>query len=283
MKLLITGAGGLLGSDCARVLPEHGHDVSALTRAQLDVTDAGAVFGAVEAVRPDAVLHCAGMTDVDASERDPEQAFRVNRDGARHVAEAAAAVGARMVYYSTDYVFDGEARTPYAPDAVRNPLVAYARSKAEGEDAVQAASEDHLVVRVSWLFGEAHGGSGGDFVRYVLGAARDGRTLRLVEDQRSRPSWTRNVALNTVELLDRSAAGIWHLCDAEDASRLEQAEEVLQVAGFSATIEPVTRAQLWPDVPRPAYSVLDLSATEELLGRAMMPWRESVRMVLERS
>jgi len=154
-----------------------------------------------------------------------------------------------------------------------SPLGLYARSKAAGEEAVLTVGASHLVVRVSWLFG----GGERDFVSFVMRQARAGRPLRLVEDQWSRPTWTENVVPAVLELLGREVTGIWHVCDGGEASREDEAHAVLATAGLSAEISMVTRAEMWPDVPRPAYTVLDLSATEALLGRPMTPWQESVR------
>ncbi len=277
MRLLVTGAGGLLGSEFRTRLPAMGHGAVAQTHVQLDVTDRLAVERAVRAARPEAVVHCAARAGVDQAEVEPEQTFRVNRDGARFVAEAAAEAGSRMVYMSTDYVFDGTERIPYTPDRRRGPLCVYARSKAEGEDAVRAVAPGSLVVRVSWLFGK-----GGGFVQHVLRQARAGRPLRVVRDQWSRPTWTANVVELVVELLKRSApGGIWHVADGGEATRLDQAREVLRVAGLSAEIIELERETFWPDVPRPAYSVLDTSATEAFLGRPMEPWRTSLRRYLD--
>ncbi len=279
MRILVTGAGGLLGSEFRARIPASGHHLAlAPTHAELDVTEPTAVARAVAASRPDAVLHCAALARVDRAEAEPEAAYRVNRDGARIVAEAAAGAGARMVYMSTDYVFDGAERAPYPPAHRRRPLSVYARSKAEGEDAVLAVAPAALVVRLSWLFG----GGGVGFVQHVLDQARQGRPVHVVRDQWSRPSWTANVVGAVLELLDREApGGVWHVADGGEATRLDQAREVLRLAGTSAELIEVDRDGMWPDVPRPAYTVLDLSATEAFLGRTMEPWSSSLRRFLE--
>lgn len=276
MKLLVTGAGGLLGSTFARLAPEMGHDVVALGHRELDIADGDAVRGALRAYRPDVVLNCAAQAGVDDAEHRPEHAMRVNRDGPAVLAAAALDAGARLVHFSTDYVFDGSERTPYRPDHPRSPLGAYARSKAAGEEAVLAVGGPHLVARVSWLFG----GGPRDFVSFVVAQARAGMPLRLVSDQWSRPSWTVDVVPAVLGLVDHGATGIWHVCGGGEASREEEARAVLEAAGLDTPIETVTRDRMWPDVPRPAYTVLDVSATEALLGRAMMPWREAVRRVV---
>lgn len=278
MRVLVTGGGGLLGGEFRARLPSLGHTVLAPTHAQLDVTDPVAVARSVAAARPDVVLQCAAVARLERAEAEPEVAYRVNRDGARIVAEAAAAAGARIVQVSTDYVFDGAERAPYAPDHPRRPLNAYARSKAEGEDAVLAAAPGALVVRVSWLFGGERAG----FVEHVLEQSGQGRPVQVVRDQWSRPTWTANVVDTVLELLDRGApGGIWHVADGGEATRLQQAREVLRLAGVDAELIEVERETLWPDVPRPAYTVLDLQATEAFLGRSMEPWTRSLRRFLE--
>ena len=279
MRILVTGAGGLLGGELARRLPLRGHDVTALDRAALDITDADAVRHVVGAHRPDAVINCAAFAAVDACRTQPDAAFAVNRDGPRHLAEAATDVGARLVHISTDYVFGGdeERRTPYRTHDPVAPVQLYGESKLAGEQAVLGEGDRHLVVRVSWLFGGDRAG----FVAPIVKAAREGRPLRLVSDSMSRPTWARTVEDVVLALLDAGASGMWHACDGGETTRLEQAQEALRLAGLTTGIETVTRAELWPDVPRPAYSVLDLSATEALLGRPMTPWTETLRRYLE--
>ena len=279
MKILVTGAAGLLGSDLTRLLPSRGHDVTALARAELDITDADAVRRALDAVRPHAVVNCAAFAGVDACRVEPERAFAVNRDGPGNLAEAATDVGARLVHVSTDYVFGGDQdrRTPYRTDDPPDPVQLYGETKRAGETAVLAAGDRHLLVRVSWLFGGDRAG----FVAPIVKAAREGRPLRLVSDGYSRPTWSRTVEEVVVALLDAGAAGIWHACDGGETTRLEQAREAMRLAGVTTSVETVTRAELWPDVPRPAYSVLDLSATEAVLGRTMTPWTETLKRYLE--
>jgi dTDP-4-dehydrorhamnose reductase len=279
MKILVTGAAGLLGGELARRLPLRGHDVTPLARGDLDITDAEAVLRALGAVRPDAVVNCAAFAGVDACQTETEQAFAVNRDGPRNLAEAAAEVGATLAHISTDYVFGGDAarRTPYRSDDPPDPVQRYGETKRAGETAVLAAGDRHLVVRVSWLFGGDRSG----FVAPIVKAARAGRPLRLVSDGWSRPTWSRTVEDVLLALLAAGATGIWHACDGGETTRLEQAREALRLEGLTTRIEPVTRAELWPEVPRPAYSVLDLSATEALLGRALTDWRETMARYLE--
>lgn len=285
MRILVTGAGGLLGGELQRVLsrdpallptlpaPPADHHLVALTRADLDVTDAAAVRHAVRRHAPDAVLHCAAWTDVDGAEARPREARRVNVEGAAHVARAATAAGAVMVYPSTDFVFDGEKDEPYLPDDPPRPLSEYGRTKREGEEVVRAAGPDHLVVRTSWVYGTG----GGGFVRTVLDAARAGRALRVVDDQVSRPTWSRNLAAVLLELVEGGARGTWHVADAGTVSRHGLALELLEMAGLETEVEAVSSDEFGAVAPRPRWSVLDTAATEARLGRPMVPWREALR------
>ena len=280
MRILVTGAGGLLGGELTRRLPLRGHDVTALARVDLDITDADAVRRALAAVRPDAIVNCAAFAAVDGCQTQPDRAFAVNRHGPGNLAEAATEVGATLAHISTDYVFGGDRarRTPYRTDDRTDPLQLYGESKRDGEEVVLGADDRHLVLRVSWLFGGDRAG----FVAPILKAVREGRPLRLVSDQWGCPTWAGTVEEVLAALLTAGARrSLACLLEGGETTRLEQAQEALRLAGLNTEVETVTRAELWPDVPRPAYSVLDLSATEALLGRPMTPWTETLRRYLE--
>lgn len=269
----MTGAGGLLGSDVVRVGAEH--DVVGLTHADLDVTDGKAVRQRVGDEAPEWVVHCAAYTAVDRAEEESEEALRVNRGGSANVAAAAADAGARMVYFSTDYVFDGRKRTPWLPTDPVAPLSVYGRTKFAGERAAQGAQT--LVVRTGWLYGAG----GHNFVEAMLTRAEQGESLQVVDDQWGRPTWTRNVAGVTLELMVRGAdEGVWHVADRGEATWLELASEAIRLGGVDATVHGVSTKAWGAAAPRPEYSVLDLEATEEYLGRPMMAWREALRAYL---
>lgn len=276
MKLLVVGAGGLLGSDVVRHAGFREHEVVAATHADLDVTDQGAVRAALESHVPDAVVNCSGLTSVDACQRDPEAAYAANRDGPAHLAEGAARVGAVLVHVSTDYVFGGDRDEPYRPDDPTGPVNTYAASKLAGEEAVAASEAEHLICRVSWLYGAGRP----SFVDWVLDQARQEEGVRVVEDQWSVPTWTATAAETILEVLERGGRGVFHTVDRGRASRLEQAREALRIVGLDPDIEPVARAELWPDVPRPRSTVLDTGATEAFLGRKMTHWKEALRRFL---
>lgn len=277
MRILVTGAAGLLGSEVVAEARARGHEVLAADRAVLDVTDGEAAARLFADWRPGAVIHCAAWTAVDRAEEEPEEAMRVNRDGTAAVAAAASDAGAWLVAISTDYVFDGTGTVPYLPHDPTGPRSAYGRTKLEAERAALASDPCALVVRTSWLYGEG----GRNFVSAMLERGARGEPLRVVDDQRGRPTWGRNAAAVTLDLLHRRARGVWHVADGGEATWLELAREAFRLAGLSVPLAPVSTADWGAPAPRPAYSVLDVGGTEALLGRRMQDWREALAAFLE--
>ncbi|HUG36078.1 MAG TPA: dTDP-4-dehydrorhamnose reductase [Candidatus Limnocylindrales bacterium] len=276
MRILVTGAEGLLGTALVAEARSRGHELMGLGRGALDVTDAPAVRDALEAAGPDAVVHCAAYTAVDRAEAEPELARAVNRDGTRYVAEAAAGVGAGLVYVSTDYVFDGQKRSPYLPDDAPRPLSVYGRTKLEGEEAVRQAGGEALVVRTSWLYGPSSG-----FVPAILRRARAGQALHVVDDQRGRPTWAPHAAAALLDLLESGALGTWHVAGQGECTWFELAREALELEGLGVGLDPISTAEYGAAAPRPSYSVLDLEATEARIGRSLPHWRQGLRACLK--
>jgi dTDP-4-dehydrorhamnose reductase len=271
VKVLVTGAGGLLAQAVRSALRAGRHDVVALGHAQLDVCDARATRAAVTLTAPDAVVHCAAYTRVDDAETDEAAAFAVNADGTLNVAAACAAVGARLLYPSTDYVFDGRATTPYPPTAPTAPLNAYGRSKLAGEAAAREAG-GYLIVRTSWLYGSG----GSNFVSTVLRRARAGEQLEIVQDQHGAPTWTRDIATVMTRLLELEvSAGVYHATNRGATTWYDLASRALHAAGVNGTIRPVLTADRPRPAQRPAYSVLDCRATESLTG-PLPHWRAAL-------
>ena len=268
-RYLIAGSAGMLGTDLLDVLD--GREVTALTRADLDVTDAAAVRAAIPG--HDIVINATGYTAVDAAETDEAAAFAVNAEGAAHLAAAAASAGARFVHVSTDYVFGGTASEPYAEDAPRAPLGVYGRSKAAGEEAVLAHSDVYLV-RTAWLYGR-HGAS---FPKTMLRLAGDRETLSVVDDQIGQPTWSHDLAAAIVQLLDAEAPfGIYHGTNSGQTSWFGFARAVFEEAGLDPErVTPTGSADFVRPAPRPAYSVLG----HDGWGRAgldeMRPWRDAL-------
>lgn len=268
MKVLVTGAGGMLAHAVVRELDGRGHEVAAFERERLDVTDTEAVDRTVREVRPDVVVQCAAYTRVDDAEREEVRALQVNATATGHVACACRAVGARLVYPSTDYVFDGTADAPYPPDAEPSPINAYGRTKLAGEAAARLAGE-FLIVRTSWLYGAG----GRNFVRAMLDRARDGERLRVVDDQRGAPTWTRSLAGTFIDLLEADApAGTYHVTNRGETTWYGLAIAALEAAGIEAEVEPVGSDAFPRSVRRPRYSVLDCVGTEAIVG-PLSDWR----------
>ncbi len=277
MRLLITGARGLLGTELVDRASRLGLEVHATDIDEMDVTDRGAVESVVGSLEPEVILHCAAYTAVDRAEAEPDAAMRLNRDGTRNVARAAAKAGSLLVYLSTDYVFDGEKRSPYLPEDPPNPQGAYARSKLAGEEETAAAGGEWLMVRSGWLYGSG----GKNFVDTILGMAEERGSVKVVSDQKGRPTWAGSLAPTVLDLLATGARGVYHAADRGEATWLELAEKALALAGIEAVVVPVSTEEWGAPAPRPEYSVLDLEKVESLLGRAMPRWEDSLRHYLE--
>jgi dTDP-4-dehydrorhamnose reductase len=273
VKLLVTGAGGMLARDVMAAAGRAGHDAVGLTRGDLDVTHAEAVRRAFEAERPDAVVNCAAYTDVDGAEGDEQAATVLNGDAAGHVAAAAAAVGAAIVQPSTDYVFDGTKGTPYVESDRVAPQSAYGRSKLAGEAAVAAENHRHFIVRTSWLFGVA----GKNFVDTMLTLGRDRDELKVVHDQVGCPTYTGHLAAALVELAGSDAHGIHHIAGSGECSWFELARETFDRAAIEVDAQPCTTDEFPRPAPRPAYSVL---RSERPDARVLPDWHEGLAAYL---
>ncbi len=272
-RWLVTGAGGMLGRDMVDVLVAGGAEVTAVTRADLDVADAGAVAAAVPG--HDVVVNAAAWTDVDGAETHEVEATRVNGLAPQLLAAACAAEGARLVHVSTDYVFDGTATVPYPEDAPLSPQSAYGRSKAAGEQAVrQLLPTTSYVVRTAWLFGE----HGGNFVRTMVNLEATRGVLDVVDDQVGQPTWTRDVA-EAVHGLVRAGApsGTYHATSTGRASWFELARAVFEEIGADPDrVRPTTSDRFPRPARRPAFSVLGHEAWTRAGMAPIGPWRGRV-------
>jgi dTDP-4-dehydrorhamnose reductase len=254
MRVLVTGASGQLGRELVEVLADH--DVIAADHARLDVADRDAVLQALTGCRPDAVVHSAAWTAVDACEGDPDQALRVNALGTRHVAEGAQLVGARVCYISTDYVFDGSLDRGYNEWDVPNPQSVYGRSKLGGERELDPTA---TIVRTSWLSGR----HGSNMVKTILRLDQERDELAFVDDQRGHPSFAADLAQMVRLLVTERRPGLFHVTNQGATSWYQFARDVLTAAGRDAgKVRPIATADLDPPraAPRPANSVLDNAA-----------------------
>ncbi|MFJ4684877.1 dTDP-4-dehydrorhamnose reductase [Streptomyces sp. NPDC088789] len=256
---LVTGAGGMLARDVLARLAVTGIPAVAVARADLDITAPEAVRAALTAHRPAVVVNCAAWTAVDDAESREAEALRVNGDGARHLAEACAADGTVLLQVSTDYVFPGDADTPYAEDAPTGPRGAYGRTKLAGERAVLAAlPETGYVVRTAWLYGAG----GGNFVRTMIRLEGVKDTLDVVDDQRGQPTWTADLADRLVRLglgalAGTAPAGVYHGTSSGETTWYGFTRAIFELLGADpARVRPTTSEAFVRPAPRPAYSVL---------------------------
>jgi dTDP-4-dehydrorhamnose reductase len=275
-RWLITGAAGMLGRDLVSVLERGGETVTALTRAELDITDGAAVRDALRHWRPAVVANCAAWTAVDAAETSEDAALRLNGQAVADLAVACAAAGVRLIQPSTDYVFDGQARRPYAEDDVPAPGTAYGRTKLAGEQAVlDRLDGTGYVVRTAWLYG-AHGPN---FVRTMIRLEQQRPDLDVVDDQHGQPTWTMDVADRIVALVSSGApAGVYHATSSGETTWFGLAREVFRLLGADPDrVRPVGSAAYVRPAPRPAYSVLGHDAWSRAGLSPIGDWRLALR------
>jgi dTDP-4-dehydrorhamnose reductase len=271
LRILVTGAGGQVGSEVAAHLPHH-HAV-ALDHSGCDLADRDSVEQAVTAAAPAAVINCAAWTDVDGCEADPERAFRINALGARHLAAACARVGAHLVHVSTDYVFSGEKDGPYDEWDEPAPRSVYGRSKLGGEREVADHAGSWSIARTSWVFGRR----GRNFVDTIVGRAREGAPLRVVDDQRGCPTYAPDLAGALARLAVERRPGVFHVTNEGACTWHELAVAAVELAGLDpAVVATMTTAELDRPAPRPANSVLSGAAWAAAGMAPLRPWREAL-------
>ncbi|TQJ91943.1 dTDP-4-dehydrorhamnose reductase [Streptomyces sp. SLBN-31] len=281
MRWLITGAGGMLGRDTVEELLRRGEDVTGLDRAALDITRPEAVRAALAEHRPELVVNCAAYTAVDNAETDEERALAVNGDGPRNLARACSALGARLIHVSTDYVFAGDARTPYPEDHPTGPRTAYGRTKLAGERAVtEELPTASAILRTAWLYG-VHGRS---FVRTMIDLESRRDTLDVVDDQRGQPTWSAEVAARVADLgprVGRGANGVLHATSSGETTWFELAREVFRGLGADPErVRPVGSEAYPSPAPRPAYSVLGHDRWRQLGLPPLRDWRTALHEAL---
>src|ERR1700689_2500039 len=274
MRVTIFGASGLLGKALMREWS--GDTVTGLTSHAADIRDAKSVLEVVREARPERIVLAAAYTDVDGCEGNPNLAFAVNRDGAVNVATVAKEVGARLVFLSSDYVFDGKKTLPYEIGDPRNPQSVYGRTKAEAEIKLLELMPDCCIARTSGLFGIG----GKCFPDTILKLAASRPTLDVVNDQRGCPTYADDLARAIVQLCRNEAGGIVHVTNAGDCTWFEFAREIVTSSRLETTVRPVSSQQTARPAPRPAYSVLS-PASLRALGIEMPSWRDALRRYLK--
>jgi dTDP-4-dehydrorhamnose reductase len=270
MRLLVTGAAGMLGHEVVAAGARLGHEVVAWDLPECDLTDAGATLNAIRRLEPRSVINCAAYTNVDGAEADEATATLVNGDAAGNVARACAAVAARLVHVSTDYVFDGSKREPWVESDPTSPLGAYGRSKLHGEDLVRAELPDHAIVRTAWLFGP----HGPNFVSTMLRLASERDEVEVVTDQVGSPTFAGHLAPALVDMAERTDTGIFHGAGSGSCSWYELALEAFDAAAVACRVLPTTAEKFARPAPRPAYSVLGSEREHPI---TLPPWQQGVR------
>lgn len=274
MRVLIAGAAGMLAREVIDACGRRGHEVTALPRERLDITDPRSIEAAVSTARPDAVINCAAWSDVDGAEDDERGAMAVNDTGAALLAAAAARAGASILYPSSDYVFDGQGRRPYLEDDMPAPIGAYGRSKLGGEVSVAAANPRHYIVRSSWLYG--HGGK--NFVETMLRLGAEQPEVLVVSDQRGCPTACADLGEAIAELIETDELGIHHIRGGGECTWFDFAQEIYDQAGMETRVMAASSQMLARGAQRPAYSVLGHGRDFVI---ELPEWQRSLRRYLD--
>jgi dTDP-4-dehydrorhamnose reductase len=272
MRVMLLGAGGLLGSTLALTAPAE-VILRPYRREQLDITDSSRIDASIAKLNPDVIVNAAGYTAVDRAESERDWAFRTNGEAVGHLGRVAAQHGARVVHFSTDYVFDGRSREPYPEDAPTAPVNVYGGSKLAGEIGLRESGAVALVVRTQWLFG-THGHS---FARAMWERARTGTRTQVVADQFGRPTYVRDVATAVWRMIALGAEGTFHVANQGIASWFEFAEAIFARVGRSDLLIRCSSKEYGAPAPRPAFSALSTGRAETLLGASCLPhWRDAL-------
>jgi len=277
-RVLIVGAQGMLAQDLSEVLGRK-FDIVGLAKADLDITVYSDVKRYIKELSPSVVIDTAGYTDVDGCERRSRLAFAVNGEGAKNLARACALVKAKLLYISTDYVFDGKKDSPYTEDDPPNPLNVYGESKVMGEKYVEKFADDYLIVRTQWLYGPG----GRNFVDTILDLAQKQDRIEVVDDQIGSPTYTHDLSEAILSLLERDLWGTFHVSNKGECSWYGFAKEILAQAGIEGVeVMPISSADLTRPARRPLYSVLSSDKLAQETGHQMRPWQEALGEYLRR-
>lgn len=280
-RILVLGAKGMLGRDLMEVLRSSlpSDQVVGWDIEEMDIQKKDDSVTKIEKLRPEIVIHIAAYTDVDGCELNKEKAFSVNGEGTKHVVLAAAKCHAKMVYLSTDYVFDGDKREPYVESDAPRPLNVYGHSKLQGEQYVQAFVKDFLIIRTQWLYGPF----GKNFVSSVLRQAGEKNTLSIVDDQTGSPTYTVDLSNAISTLVQSDAQGIFHVANSGLCTWYTLGQTILRLSGLNRVrVVPISSKELGRPAARPSYSVLGCQKFEEETGLTMRPWPEALKDYLSK-
>jgi dTDP-4-dehydrorhamnose reductase len=297
MKVIVTGATGMLGCDLCKVF-SGGNEVLGMARGltrpaagyepsvkiePIDITSRADIFTAVEHFKPDIIVNSAAIADVDYCERNPEEAFKVNFEGARNISDAAKIFGALMIHISTDYVFDGEKGSPYSEGDRADPISVYGRSKLKAEEYIVSAGGKYAIVRSSWMFGR----HGRNFVDYAIDSARDKGEVRAISEKMGGPTYTVDLAEAVRELSGKilngeTAPGIYNISNAGICTRYGFAKEIIDYCGLNAKVVPITAKEAGGPALRPRKTELDNSKIAKVLGRKLRDYKDAFREYIDK-
>ncbi|MGM9571614.1 MAG: dTDP-4-dehydrorhamnose reductase [bacterium] len=276
MRILVTGAKGQLGNELLEILQNE--EVTGASKEELNIVDAEAVHAYIAALRPEAVIHAAAYTKVDDCEKNVDLAYQVNAVGAQNIASACLKCGAKMVYVSTDFVFDGKKQEPYLEFDQPNPLNIYGKSKLAGERLVSAILNRFFIVRTSWLYGI----KGNNFVKTILKLGQERDELQVVADQWGTPTYARDLAAFIIKLIKTDNYGVYHASNKGMTNWYEFAKAILAGYGITTPVVPITAAELNRPAVRPAYSVMRNYMQELTIGDEMPEWQDSLHEYLQK-
>lgn len=277
MKVLVTGVAGQLGYDVVRELNIRGIEAVGVDRNDFDITDVKATEKFICSVHPDAVIHCAAYTAVDAAEDNAELCQKVNADGTENIAKICAKIKAKMLYISTDYVFPGNGNIPYDINAEKKPQNIYGQSKLDGELAVQKYLQNYFIVRISWVFGK----NGNNFVKTMLRLGKEKDKLSVVGDQIGSPTYTFDLARLLVDIVQTDKYGIYHATNEGYCSWAEFAKEIMKKANLPCQIVPITTAEYSTKAKRPLNSRLDKCSLDKNGFCRLPSWQDALQRYLQ--
>lgn len=277
MKVLVTGVKGQLGYDVVNELEKRGMEAVGVDVQEMDITKEESVYQVMDSVLPDAVIHCAAYTAVDAAEENEELCRKVNVDGTSYIAQACKKVDIPMIYISTDYVFDGEGERPWEPEDIRKPLNVYGQTKADGEIAVQEILNKYFIVRIAWVFGI----NGKNFVKTMLNLGKDRSQLTVVNDQFGSPTYTYDLAKLLVDMIITDKYGIYHATNEGICTWYEFAKEIFKVAGLEVQVDPVSAEEFKAKAKRPSNSRMNKDKLETNGFERLPAWQDALERYIK--
>lgn len=277
MRFLVTGVKGQLGHDVMEELALRGHEGVGVDVEEMDITDAQTVDRVIRQAQADGVIHCAAYTAVDAAEDEPEVCMKVNAQGTENIARVCQELDLPMMYISTDYVFDGEGERPWEPQDPCDPLNVYGKSKYLGEVAVQKYLEKYYIVRIAWVFGT----NGKNFIKAMLNKAKTTDKVTVVNDQVGSPTYTRDLAVLVVDMMETDRYGIYHATNEGICTWYEFACEIFAQAGIAMEVAPISADEYPAKAKRPHNSRMDKSRLDEEGFRRLPPWQDALKRYLE--